>query len=81
MNGLYSDPDLRRALSQQNFERRFSESEKARLLKIASSEESVSTEIKGFNLGEKIKSLSGRIAQSTLYLLISPKAGNHTFKI
>ena len=81
MNGLYSDPDLRKALAQQNFERRFAESEKARLIKIASSENAEPKEIEGFNLGQIIKSMGGRIAQSTLSLLISLKAKNDTLNI
>ena len=71
MNGLNSDPGLRDALAKQHFERRFSESEKARLIEIASSEKVSSSETGGVNLGQIYRAVTGRIAQSTSSLLIA----------
>jgi hypothetical protein len=81
MNGLYSDPDLHKALAQQNFERLLAESEKDRLIKIASREKAKQKEIEGFTLGQIIKSISGRITQSVSSLLLALKAKNDTLNI
>jgi hypothetical protein len=81
MNGLYSDPDLHKALAQQNFERLLAESEKDRLIKIASREKAKQKEIEGFTLGQLIKTISGRITQSVSSLLLALKTKNDTLNI
>ena len=74
MNGLNYDPGLRKAITQQHFERRFAESENARLISISSEEKAAPKEIKGLNLIQIIKSMSGRISQSDSSLLLALRA-------
>jgi UDP-N-acetylglucosamine 2-epimerase len=78
MNGLNYDPGLRKAIAQQHFERRFAESENARLISISSEEKAAPKEIKGLNLIQIIKSMSGRISQTGSSLLLALRAKNDT---
>lgn len=71
MNGLYYDPGLRDAFAKQHFERRFAESEKARLIEIASGKKVSPSETGGVNFGQIFRAVTGRIAQSTSSLLIA----------
>ena len=80
MNGLNYDPGLRKAIAQQDFERRFAESEKVRLMKIASGEQAVSKDIEGFRIGQILNSVGGLIAQSASSILIALNVKNDTLK-
>ncbi len=74
MNGLNYDPGLRKAIAQQHFERRFAESENARLISISSIEKAEPEEIKGLNLTQIIKSLNGRLSLTGSSLLLALRA-------
>ena len=78
MNAMNYDPGLRKAIAQQHFERRFAESENARLISISSEEKAAPKVIKGLNLIQIIKSMSGRISQTGSSLLLALKAKNDT---